>query len=130
VAALEWRANWLVAAANELAVRPAGWLDGLKALDYRAAHGALDSLPGVGPKIADCVALFALGKDEAVPVDTHVWQLAVRFFAPELRGRSLTAAAYERIAGAFRARYGAYAGWAQAYLYYEDVLRHRGRPER
>jgi endonuclease III len=29
---------------------------------------------GVGRKVADCVALFALAQPAAIPVDTHVWQ--------------------------------------------------------
>jgi N-glycosylase/DNA lyase len=35
---------------------------------------------GVGRKVADCVALFSLDKLEAIPVDTHVWQIACRDF--------------------------------------------------
>lgn len=38
---------------------------------YRTAHEQLLSLQGVGPKVADCVALMGLGWGEAVPVDTH-----------------------------------------------------------
>jgi hypothetical protein len=30
---------------------------------------------GVGPKVAACVALFSLDKHDAIPVDTHVWQV-------------------------------------------------------
>ena len=37
----------------------------------------LTSLPGVGPKTAACVLLFALG-EPAFPVDTHVFRLARR----------------------------------------------------
>lgn len=33
---------------------------------------ALVSLPGVGRKVADCVALFSLDQMGAVPVDVHV----------------------------------------------------------
>lgn len=42
-------------------------------------------LPGVGRKVADCVALFALDQTSAVPVDTHVWNIAIRDYAPQLR---------------------------------------------
>jgi N-glycosylase/DNA lyase len=38
---------------------------------YRTAHEKLLELPGVGPKVADCVCLMGLGWREAVPVDTH-----------------------------------------------------------
>jgi endonuclease-3 len=37
----------------------------------------LRSLPGVGPKTAACVLLFALGRP-ALPVDTHVYRVARR----------------------------------------------------
>lgn len=36
--------------------------------------------PGIGPKIADCVALFALGKDDAFPVDTNIGAALERYY--------------------------------------------------
>ena len=36
--------------------------------------------------MAACVCLFALDKHEAIPVDTHVWQLATRYYLPSLKG--------------------------------------------
>jgi N-glycosylase/DNA lyase len=45
----------------------------------------LMELPGVGRKVADCVALFSLDQTAAVPVDTHVWNIAIRDYAPHLR---------------------------------------------
>lgn len=35
-------------------------------------------LPGVGRKVADCVALFSLDQSDCIPVDTHVWAIALR----------------------------------------------------
>ena len=32
------------------------------------------------------MCLFALDKNEAIPVDTHVWQLATRYYLPGLKG--------------------------------------------
>ena len=42
---------------------------------------ALQLIPGVGRKVADCVALFSLGLKAAdvVPVDTHIFQMAARW---------------------------------------------------
>ncbi|GET92275.1 8-oxoguanine DNA glycosylase, putative [Leishmania tarentolae] len=38
-------------------------------------------LPGVGRKVADCVALFALNRTHIVPVDTHMAQVSVEYLA-------------------------------------------------
>jgi hypothetical protein len=35
------------------------------------------------------VCLFSLDKAGAIPVDTHVWQLACRYYAPHLRSKTL-----------------------------------------
>ncbi len=49
----------------------------LKDMPLEEARGWLRSLPGVGPKTAACVLLFALGMP-ALPVDTHVHRVAKR----------------------------------------------------
>lgn len=41
-------------------------------------------------QVAACICLFALDKHQAIPVDTHVWQLAVRYYTPHLKNKSLT----------------------------------------
>jgi len=50
------------------------FLDGM---EMDAARRYLVSLPGVGPKTASCVLVFALGAP-ALPVDTHVHRVARR----------------------------------------------------
>ena len=52
-------------------------LDFLSSLDVEGARDWLRSLPGVGPKTAACVLLFALGLP-AMPVDTHVERVSKR----------------------------------------------------
>lgn len=37
-------------------------------------------------QVAACVCLFSLDKHAAIPVDTHVWQLACRHYTPHLKG--------------------------------------------
>jgi N-glycosylase/DNA lyase len=114
---LGWRGANLKRVAAEVASMPAGWPEQLRLLPYGDAKRELMALPGVGPKIADCVCLFSLDKDEAVPVDTHIWAVAREIFGVQILTRTLTPSTYERIAGLFVGRYGAFAGWAQEYLY-------------
>jgi endonuclease-3 len=52
-------------------------LDFLRDLPLEEARTWLRSLPGVGPKTAACVLLFALGRP-AMPVDTHVERVSKR----------------------------------------------------
>ncbi len=42
---------------------------------YEAVRDELLSMSGVGPKTADCVLLFAGGRDGVFPVDTHVHRI-------------------------------------------------------
>lgn len=85
-------------------------LEGLHGLDYPPAHTRLCALPGVGPKVADCVCLFSLGWLRAVPVDTWVRRL-VQVREPSLRS-------YRAMADFARLWLGPYAGYAQQYLFH------------
>ena len=123
---LGFRGRNVKSVAGQIVDRGDSWLRSLREVSYEQARDELVRIRGVGAKIADCVCLFALDKDEAVPVDTHVRQLAHRLFLPDLRARSVTDAVYRRIRAAFDQRYGPLAGWAQQFLYYEDLLRTRG----
>ncbi len=89
----------------------------------RASQAALMHFPGVGRKVADCVALFSLGMSDCVPVDTHVWTIAVRELDASLgSAASLTPAVYERVGALFRQRYpGGYAGWAHSLLFTAEL---------
>lgn len=125
---LGYRAFNLVRAMEEIAEKPVGWAETLRARPYAEAKAELMSVRGIGPKVADCVALFALDKDEAVPVDTHVRQLALELYMPDLKAKTLTANTYNRIANYFRHRFGPAAGWVQQYLFYWHLTRHRDLP--
>jgi N-glycosylase/DNA lyase len=122
---LEWRAGNLVKVAHQVVAHPPGWLPGLRAANYATAHAALTRLVGVGAKIADCVCCFALDKDQAVPVDTHVFQLTRDRYMAQIKGRSLTPALYATIVQWWWQKFGPYAGWAQQYLFYDHLLEAR-----
>lgn len=75
-----YRAKYITGTAAQLLAKPGGgeaWLMALRAKPCEEAVEALCELPGIGPKVAACVALFSLDKHDAIPVDTHVWQIAV-----------------------------------------------------
>ncbi len=122
-----YRARVVVRVAQELARRGESWLYCLRGEPYEQAHAELTTLPGVGHKIADCVCLFALDKPQAIPVDTHVWQIARRDYLPELQGRSLTERVYWLVGDFFRQRFGDYAGWAHNLLFAADLPAFRRR---
>jgi N-glycosylase/DNA lyase len=121
---LEWRAGNLVKVAQQLASKPEGWLKELSQLDYPTARGELQRIDGVGPKIADCVCLFAMAKDQAVPVDTHVWQLTRDRYLPSLKGKTLTPSGYAQVLNYYHTHFEK-AGWAQQYLFFDHLLESR-----
>jgi N-glycosylase/DNA lyase len=71
--ALGYRASFIRGTAEKLAARP-DWASEFAALPTPALMAELQSLPGVGPKVASCVALFGFGRLESFPVDTWVVQ--------------------------------------------------------
>jgi N-glycosylase/DNA lyase len=95
-------------------------LDALEDLNYGEAKEMLMTLKGVGGKVADCVLLFSFKKYKAFPVDVWIKRGIEELY---FNGK---AAAPEKAAEFARERFGAYAGYAQEYLYH--YLRHgRGK---
>ncbi|MDE2838810.1 MAG: DNA glycosylase [Chloroflexota bacterium] len=79
---------------------------------YPEARQRLMQLRGVGPKIADCIALFSLDKPEAFPIDTHIRKALIsRYFPPGARLSDKQLGEFARV------RYGKYAGWAGQLLF-------------
>ncbi|XP_072305807.1 N-glycosylase/DNA lyase [Eucyclogobius newberryi] len=99
------------------------WLSGLRNVPYHEARDALRTLSGVGTKVADCVCLMSLDKTEAVPVDTHVWQIAKRDykFISSHGQKTITDKLHRDIGDFFKNLWGPYAGWAQSVLFCSDL---------
>ena len=127
---LEYRAANLIRLARYLQRQPGTMAGGLEGLDYWRAKAELIKLPSVGRATADWICLFGLGRDEAVAVDVHTWNLARRMFPGEITTKTLTPRTYDRVVQLFQAKFGETAGWAQEYLYYGSRrgLFRRGRP--
>ena len=71
----------------------------------------LISSKGVGPKVADCVALFAFHNAAAFPVDTWIEKIYLEDF-------NGTPASREKITKYFTGLFGEYSGYVQQYLFY------------
>lgn len=106
-----FRARYLGEAARRVA---GGELDlgGLHALPLEVARAALEELPGVGRKIADCVLLFAYGHASVFPVDVWVQRALEELYFPR---RRLAPARLRAFAETY---FGPRGGYAQQYLFH------------
>lgn len=103
-----YRAKYLSVTSKALA---SGVLLGAENLEENQLRKLLISLQGVGPKVADCIALFAFHKTHAFPVDTWVEKVYREDFNGTLTDR-------EKIAEYFRQIFGENGGYVQQYLFY------------
>lgn len=108
---LGYRAAYLHASACAVAEGRLA-LDRLAGLTTMEARRALMELPGVGPKVADCVLLFAYGRQDAFPVDVWVQEALRRFYFPRRRPDP------KRLQRFAARHFGPNAGYAQQYLFH------------
>ena len=85
-------------------------LASLEGLDYEGCVKELKKINGIGPKVADCVAVFAYGHLEAFPVDARISRSMREVYGVE--------GSYEEVSSAGRRIFGRYAGYAQELLYH------------
>lgn len=83
--------------------------------DTSEVRKKLLELPGVGPKVADCVMLFALKKFDAFPIDVWVRRVMNDLYIKNEDETKVTKKQIEQIA---KDKYGNLAGIAQQYLFY------------
>ena len=114
-------------AARQLVLRGEGWMNSLRDLPYLEIKRELTAIKSVGPKLADCIALFGLHRTDVIPIDTHIWQAMTRLYFPEWQGQPLTDLKYRTASDFFRDRFGEHTGWAHQYLFYDNVLHWRER---
>lgn len=89
-------------------------VDAIGEMDYDGCVEALMGIKGVGPKVADCVALFAYGHLEAFPVDVRIGKSVERLYG--------VTGSYKKVSGFGREKFGRYAGYAQEFLYHEKFI--------
>jgi N-glycosylase/DNA lyase len=99
------------------------WEAVVSAGSHDEARARLMALPGIGPKAADCVLLYALGHLDAFPVDVWIRRILARHYLPALGEAPLTPSGYEAARAFGRAAFGCHAGYAQLYLFgARDIL--------
>lgn len=89
-------------------------IEGMKELSYPDLVKELMRINGVGPKVADCVALFGYGHLEAFPVDVRIQNV--------MKARYGAEGSYAKVSGYGREKFGRYAGYAQEFLYHSEFI--------
>lgn len=84
----------------------------LSKMKYETALDTMLELPGVGPKVADCILLYGFGMGEAFPVDVWIKRIIEHLYFPgeELNPQEVRKFGVER--------YGEWAGYVQLYLFH------------
>lgn len=85
--------------------------EAIKTLGFNEAKKELLKWSGVGPKVADCILLFGLGRPEAFPIDTWVKKTLTRRY-------QLGSANQKAIERFVEERFGDLKGFAQQFLFY------------
>lgn len=88
--------------------------EGIAGMDYRDCVRTLIGINGVGPKVADCVALFSYGHLCAFPVDARIQKVMERMYG--------VSGSYTKVSEYGMEKFGRYAGYAQEFLYHSEFI--------
>ena len=87
-------------------------LEKIKNMDYETAFDTILKIPGVGPKVGDCILLYGYGFGKAFPVDIWISRIVSNLYFnsknvsnPKMRSFGIK-------------KFGNYAGYTQLYLFH------------
>ncbi len=103
-----FRARYILEANNTVDIKH---LNSLRTQPYNLAKNELKKINGVGDKVADCILLFALGFNQAFPVDTWIKKTMQLLYFDN------NSVSNDRIREFGLDHFGTYAGYAQQYLF-------------
>lgn len=83
--------------------------------DTNKIREILETLPGVGPKVADCILLFGLKRFEVFPIDVWVRRIMNDLY---IKNEDETKVNKKEIENLAKTKYAEFAGIAQQYLFY------------
>jgi N-glycosylase/DNA lyase len=89
-------------------------LDVISEMKYENCVKALMTIKGVGPKVADCVALFAFDHLDAFPVDVRIAKTMENIYG--------VTGGYAKVSSYGREKFGRFAGYAQEFLYHSGHI--------
>lgn len=110
---LGYRADYIIKTAKAVAADNGRMLYALNKMTTKEAYDYLVSLHGVGPKVANCILLFAIEKYESFPIDVWVRRVMNHLYGFEENDMKGMAAFADE-------KYGEYGGFAQQYLFYYE----------
>jgi N-glycosylase/DNA lyase len=105
-----FRAPYLLKTAQELRDSKWNFMD-MKNENAAKVRSDLQSLPGIGPKVADCILLYSLDHLDAFPIDRWVRRTVSQLYfkGEEIRDKEIKEWAFTR--------FGFHSGYAQQYLF-------------
>lgn len=117
---LGYRAKYLIETAKKVNAEGMESLEALGGSELCAKETceALKQYCGVGPKVANCIALFAMGKMDSFPIDVWVRKVMNTMYGIDENDMKAMAAFAEK-------NFGSYGGIAQQYLFY--YITHSGK---
>lgn len=86
------------------------------------AQAELRRLPGVGPKVANCILLFGLERLRAFPIDVWIERVLREIYFP--RKRTIAVRCLQEFSKTY---FGAFSGYAQQYLFHHARMTRRRR---
>jgi N-glycosylase/DNA lyase len=111
VCRLGYRSKYIAETAKQIAADGGNTLYGLDRAPAGEAYEYLLSLSGVGPKVANCIMLFSMGKYESFPLDVWIKRVMHQIYHIE-EGNVKQMKEYAA------SHFGEYGGIAQQYLFY------------
>ncbi len=105
-----YRAKYIIKAAEM--VQNKIKLQNISKMSYENAFNNILELPGVGPKVADCILFYGFGFGRAFPVDVWIGRIVSEFYFKGEEIKPLKA----RLLG--MNKFGNYAGYVQLYMFH------------
>lgn len=87
-------------------------LSAIRNMEYESAFETILKLPGVGPKVADCILLYGYGFGKAFPVDVWISRIVSRLYFDSKKVSNV------KIRKFGMEQFGDYAGYTQLYLFH------------